>query len=960
MEESKADESTLQIPNDDEKLLQENQFDEKTRYLISRDQDRHNTGEDEEEEKVERGPVKDNNGYKQEARKNSLFTKPKKLITSTKSVPKRNGRSGSINAPKSTKSSDDVLKRRRQHKRTPQSHIQRVFGSKFKFSEKHLIANMDGEMIKSSVKEIFKLDTLTRENLKMILREGADTNNVLRITDECFEKMVDVLNLPLDSDPEDTDEEPDKIECNRYETPRLPDEEDKENNDKMDIRAHEEKTITVSSAYELSVKNNKLIQAKGCLQSIINFERNQMTEKNTTGQKKYKDNSVMPVSIDEEAQSHHMAGLKNLKTKFKILVEEILKTRAAIHKSQEQHMNPDKIENVDVDTECDINELVKTSAGDCPETFNCLVEAKKPYYKLFLVLTIVAIIAFIVMGCITGSYSYSRYIGPWVIVSRGSASAILGTTGILMFFVSYDVLTYIRSKCKGKCQIWLNHNILIHRFCGYVVTFFSILHTIGHCSGSIRKFSEEKDIQNVNDVTLNHDFDGEKTYWELLFLTIPGSTGIILLVLIAAMAITSMSWFREKYFQIFAYIHVFSFPLFLGLTILHGCEGWFNWGFPLGSVFLAAPIIISTIQFIQKLRTMRKYKFRIADVSISANRKYIMILFIKPKGFEVKHGQYVFLNIPQVSCTEWHPFSVASCPESKFLTLMIKRAGDWTGKLIDTLYEQKKSMMRMDKLNIESYDEKDVFNILHSIYDEIKVKDMMNLNKDHFLYANISKPITSTCETFIGKNVVLVGAGSGIAPFLPLVDEIIRFDLGKSHSYDFNSCTLIFIAREGEQVSWISNYLLHLISTDFINSFLNIQIYITLKKNSETVPSFLFWRAFLLICKNNIEMNFEEPKENSKSSIHSVSCNVEEIKSNKTPLESEKLHTFTFETSPVTLKFGRPNFTKICNRLVAKNEPKYDIYACVPKVLANHLHYVFVKMKKETGIVFNLILESFY
>ncbi len=106
------------------------------------------------------------------------------------------------------------------------------------------------------------------------------------------------------------------------------------------------------------------------------------------------------------------------------------------------------------------------------------------------------------------------------------------------------------------------------------------------------------------------------------------------------------------------------------------------------------------------------------------------------------------------------------------------------------------------------------------------------------------------------KNVVLIGAGSGIAPFLPLVEEIIRFDLGKTHHYNFNSATLIFIAREGEQVSWISNYLLHLLSTDFINSFLNIRIFITLKKNSENVPSFLFWRAFLLICKHNIHLNF--------------------------------------------------------------------------------------------------------
>lgn len=168
------------------------------------------------------------------------------------------------------------------------------------------------------------------------------------------------------------------------------------------------------------------------------------------------------------------------------------------------------------------------------------------------------------------------------------------------------------------------------------------------------------------------------------------------------------------------------------------------------------------------------------------------------------------------------------------------------------------------------------------------------------------------------KNIVLIGAGSGIAPFLPLVEEIIRFDLGKTHKYNFNSATLIFIAREGDQVSWISNYLLHLLSTDFINSFLKIRIYITLKKNSENVPSFLFWRAFLLICKFNIQVKFEEEneqiyREEGKVDISKISIsNRQKENNNENPhLESEKLHSSSYDSSPVTIKFGRPNFKKI-------------------------------------------------
>lgn len=195
------------------------------------------------------------------------------------------------------------------------------------------------------------------------------------------------------------------------------------------------------------------------------------------------------------------------------------------------------------------------------------------------------------------------------------------------------------------------------------------------------------------------------------------------------MAFTSLKCFRKNYFQAFAYIHVFSYPIFLVMIIVHGSGTWFNWGFPLGSIGVSPAIIAVLIQLYMRYKTMKKFKFKIADVSISDNRKYIMILFIRPEDFILRHGQYIFVNIPAISCTQWHPFTVASCPKAKFLIVMIKRAGDWTGKLIDKLYEQKKQMMRLKDFDTDGHSEKDLFNLLHDIYSEIKVRDMMDLNK---------------------------------------------------------------------------------------------------------------------------------------------------------------------------------------------------------------------------------------
>jgi predicted ferric reductase len=100
-----------------------------------------------------------------------------------------------------------------------------------------------------------------------------------------------------------------------------------------------------------------------------------------------------------------------------------------------------------------------------------------------------------------------------------------------------------------------------------------------------------------------------------------------------------------------------------------------------------------------------------------------MIYLIKPKNYKLIHGQFIWMNIPSIHSLQWHPFTVASSPSNPYLILMIKRAGDWTGKLIDTFYECKKKAMKVNELNNKYFDEFDVFNLLHDIHQELKVKD---------------------------------------------------------------------------------------------------------------------------------------------------------------------------------------------------------------------------------------------
>jgi predicted ferric reductase len=123
--------------------------------------------------------------------------------------------------------------------------------------------------------------------------------------------------------------------------------------------------------------------------------------------------------------------------------------------------------------------------------------------------------------------------------------------------------------------------------------------------------------------------------------------------------------------------------------MIHGFEFWFNWGIPISFISVIPGFIILAFEKILLLFSSCKYHFEIADVSLSADKEFIMISFLKPNNYSYRNSQYIWINIPEISRFQWHPFTIASLPNSPYLLLMIKRAGDWTGKMLDTMYKAK-------------------------------------------------------------------------------------------------------------------------------------------------------------------------------------------------------------------------------------------------------------------------------
>ncbi|CAE1155717.1 NOX2 [Acanthosepion pharaonis] len=50
-------------------------------------------------------------------------------------------------------------------------------------------------------------------------------------------------------------------------------------------------------------------------------------------------------------------------------------------------------------------------------------------------------------------------------------------------------------------------------------------------------------------------------------------------------------------------------------------------------------------------------------------------------GFKIEPGQYVFLQCPRISRLEWHPFTLTSAPGDDYISVHIRRVGEWTNAL---------------------------------------------------------------------------------------------------------------------------------------------------------------------------------------------------------------------------------------------------------------------------------------
>jgi len=151
-----------------------------------------------------------------------------------------------------------------------------------------------------------------------------------------------------------------------------------------------------------------------------------------------------------------------------------------------------------------------------------------------------------------------------------------------------------------------------------------------------------------------------KDPWHASWGTLYGLTGqLLVIIMVLIYASSTASYRRSANFTVFWYTHMFFIPFYV-LMLLHGKNFWL-WFLPVGFLYVAERVL-------KNLRSATHS--RLKRVQILPGK--VVVLELEKPNFEYLAGQYAFINCPEISRSEWHPFTISSSPEDELLSFHIK------------------------------------------------------------------------------------------------------------------------------------------------------------------------------------------------------------------------------------------------------------------------------------------------
>uniref|UniRef100_A0A674G7Q3 NAD(P)H oxidase (H2O2-forming) n=1 Tax=Taeniopygia guttata TaxID=59729 RepID=A0A674G7Q3_TAEGU len=381
-----------------------------------------------------------------------------------------------------------------------------------------------------------------------------------------------------------------------------------------------------------------------------------------------------------------------------------------------------------------------------------------------------------------------------IIISRGSAASI-------SFMYSYILLTMCRNLITVLRETFLNHFIPFdaavdfHRWIAMAALIFSG-HIVNVYIFSVTPLSVLSCLFST--VFTNDGSQLPQKYYWWFFQTIPGMTGVLLLVVLAVMYVFATHHFRRVSFQGFWITHHLYMLLYI-LVIIHGSYALIQQ--PRFYIYFIIPALIYSAD---KLYSLSRKKVEISVVKAELLPSGVTHLqFQRPLDFDYKSGQWVRIACVGLGTTEYHPFTLTSAPHDDTLSLHIRAVGPWTTRLRE-LYSPK-NLLYLDGPFGEGHQEWNKFEVS-----------------------------------------VLVGGGIGVTPFASILKDLV-FKSSINSKLLCKKIYFIWVTRTQRQFEWLTDIIREVEESDK-NNLVSVHIYIT-----QLAEKFDLRTTMLYICERHFQ-----------------------------------------------------------------------------------------------------------
>lgn len=246
------------------------------------------------------------------------------------------------------------------------------------------------------------------------------------------------------------------------------------------------------------------------------------------------------------------------------------------------------------------------------------------------------------------------------VLVQGTGTLLDVMIGIVMIPASRN--SFLTTHLKIPYEIGLK----FHKFFGFAIFYIVILHFVFYTFASIKVNSFNTLIKAIfsigNPNTLNGKF--------ILF-------GTLSFIFLIVAVIPCYKYIRSRHFNTFYYLHAFLL-LTIVFAILHSSS----------CLYFAIPgMIMWIIDISIRIYTRSTSK----HLTVNVKREPVDYYFVTvetEQEFKYFPGQYVFMCIPSLAKTEYHPFSLCGNPNTKSLQILIqpvKKQNEWTDKAIKYL-----------------------------------------------------------------------------------------------------------------------------------------------------------------------------------------------------------------------------------------------------------------------------------